>query len=425
MEGTMGSSFKEVQRKLEMSLEELVTEEKHDGGGKKRRREDQGTGDGGSRKEGRRKAARNGTQGGTVKEVVKEVVTEVVKEAQDLESLPNFVDGGEGESDAEENDRPPLAKHNSKGENASRRNGINGRVNGNHVNGNRSHGNREPRVHASGGPLGGAPPGQPPPPGGAPPPPYGAPPPPGGRPFYPPPHPHWAAYRGMPPPAHRPPVDVYGRPLPHYPPYGMPPPGPMPPPGTYAPPPYGYPPHHAPPPTPGPAPAGAPAPGAPPAQQPPATGAAPATGPPPQGHRYATPQALTAAQPGQERVAVTLSVNPEAQAAEGHRRQLYATSQQGGVGGSEKTPPGFQVRLTNVPSALTARDLAEAFGEVSTGRVESVDLLRDSSGRATGEAVVVFTTMPDAQNAVRRYNGGDLNGRRLVVTFEGDLSMLR
>jgi len=79
------------------------------------------------------------------------------------------------------------------------------------------------------------------------------------------------------------------------------------------------------------------------------------------------------------------------------------------------------VRLTNVPPELTARDLAEAFGEVSTSRVESVDLMRDSANRATGEAVVIFSTWSDAQNAIRRYNGGDLNGRRLVVTSEGEV----
>lgn len=82
----------------------------------------------------------------------------------------------------------------------------------------------------------------------------------------------------------------------------------------------------------------------------------------------------------------------------------------------------FQVRLSNIPPELTARDLAEAFGEVSSNRVESVDICRDSSGRATGEAVVVFNSMADGHNAVRRYHGGDLNGRRLHVVFEGEIS---
>jgi len=86
---------------------------------------------------------------------------------------------------------------------------------------------------------------------------------------------------------------------------------------------------------------------------------------------------------------------------------------------------GYQVRLTNIPQELTARDLAEAFTEVSASRVESVDLLRDGAGRATGEAVVIFAALSDAQNAVRRYHGGDLNGRRLEAVYEGEVNPKR
>jgi len=83
---------------------------------------------------------------------------------------------------------------------------------------------------------------------------------------------------------------------------------------------------------------------------------------------------------------------------------------------------GYQVRLSNIPPELTARDLAEAFSEVSSGRVESVDLLRDRDGRATGESLVIFSSMPDAHNAVRRYHGGDLNGKRLMAIYEGEIN---
>lgn len=85
------------------------------------------------------------------------------------------------------------------------------------------------------------------------------------------------------------------------------------------------------------------------------------------------------------------------------------------------TATGYKVRLSNVPPELTARDLAEAFGEVSQSRVESVDLLRDSRGVATGESLVVFGSSADAQNAVRRYHGGNLNGRRLTAVYEGEV----
>jgi len=33
----------------------------------------------------------------------------------------------------------------------------------------------------------------------------------------------------------------------------------------------------------------------------------------------------------------------------------------------------------------------------------------------TGEAIIVFSNVAEAQNAVNRYHGGDLNGRRVQV----------
>jgi len=86
---------------------------------------------------------------------------------------------------------------------------------------------------------------------------------------------------------------------------------------------------------------------------------------------------------------------------------------------------GHQIRLSNIPPELTAKDIAEAFAEVSEKRLESVDLLRDASGRATGEAVIIFTSHADAQTAVSRYHGGDLNGRRLSAVHEGEVKIRR
>lgn len=83
---------------------------------------------------------------------------------------------------------------------------------------------------------------------------------------------------------------------------------------------------------------------------------------------------------------------------------------------------GFQVRLRNVPPELMAKDLAEAFLAVtSKGRVESVEVIRDTRGDATGEAVVIFSDQADAQNVMHRFHGGDLNGRRLSVVMEGEV----
>jgi len=83
---------------------------------------------------------------------------------------------------------------------------------------------------------------------------------------------------------------------------------------------------------------------------------------------------------------------------------------------------GFLVRLRNVPEELLAKDLAEAFLAVVThGRVESVDVLHDSMGRSIGEARFIFSSQADAHNVVQRYHGGDLNGKRLEVTFQGEV----
>jgi len=215
----------------------------------------------------------------------------------------------------------------------------------------------------------------------------------------------------MPPPHH-----MYH----HRPPqYGAPPPG-----YPQHPPPAGHPPHaphgppgHAPPPHGGP-PQAAPRPPDPRAEHPPAYGqhAAPhqphhmagqSRGPPPGSEAYAAGH--RASQGGESAGAFHYS-----EAAPSARRQTN-------VALLAPAPHGYQVRLSNVPQELTAKDLAEAFGEVSASRVESVDLLRDPQGRATGESVVVFGSLADAQNAVRRYHGGDLNGRRLMAIYEGEV----
>jgi len=71
-----------------------------------------------------------------------------------------------------------------------------------------------------------------------------------------------------------------------------------------------------------------------------------------------------------------------------------------------------------------AKDLAEAFlAVVSEGRVESVDVLHDSNGHSTGEAVVIFSKEADGREVVHRYNGGDLNGHRLSVVFQGEVEV--
>mmetsp|Transcript_47357 Transcript_47357/g.101442 ORF Transcript_47357/g.101442 Transcript_47357/m.101442 type:complete len:463 (+) Transcript_47357:132-1520(+) len=258
---------------------------------------------------------------------------------------------------------------------------------------------------------------------------YGAPPP-GAYPPGPYGYPAWGSWppRAHPAGGYRPAVAAHTarQPAPYYgyPPmgvarYGVPPAydGRTPPPGYY-PPPYGYPPRTA-------APQQAPAYQQPPPQQLPpqqapavaatAAAAAPAPNqhpqqPQPQAHQQ--PQQYSQYSPMPQGPTPQYSVPPAVQTAP---QSMTPMPQQSSV------RCGYQVRLSNVPLELTAKDLAEAFGSVSRSRVESVDLLRDQNGVATGDSLVVFGTEEDAHDCVRRYNGGDLNGRRLLAVFQGEV----
>mmetsp|Transcript_103643 Transcript_103643/g.263225 ORF Transcript_103643/g.263225 Transcript_103643/m.263225 type:complete len:343 (+) Transcript_103643:70-1098(+) len=294
-----------------------------------------------------------------------------------------------------------------------RRGGVKDRIgdaNGNNgevaVSGDRSGGGDREKERGGAGearwpPPAGGPPGQGPPglPGPAPPrgPCGGGPPPPGAfYPYgYPPPTWGWGPrgpppmpYRGPPMPLHmhRPPFDPHRPPLYH----GQPPPG-YPPAGA---PPYG------------------------------AVGRPPLYGGPPGGpYADASGRPRGPPPPGYPRPGYSGHPPPDARGAAPPQAQRppHPHAHHQAPPAQQAAPCGYQVRLSNVSPELTARDLAEAFGEVSSSRVESVDLLRDAQGRATGESLVVFGSMPDAQNCVRRYHGGDLNGRRLQAIFEGEV----
>jgi|SRR5882724_2635594 len=69
----------------------------------------------------------------------------------------------------------------------------------------------------------------------------------------------------------------------------------------------------------------------------------------------------------------------------------------------------------NLPFATTALDLQQLFAQV--GAVASVDLVPDkATGRSRGFAFVAMDTPDDAQKAVAKLHGQDLNGRKLTVS---------
>jgi len=66
------------------------------------------------------------------------------------------------------------------------------------------------------------------------------------------------------------------------------------------------------------------------------------------------------------------------------------------------------VKVTNVPFDLTWKDIKSAFAEV--GPVERCDV-------EEGVAHITFRDAKDAQSAVRTYDGGDMNGRRIKASI--------
>eukprot|EP00919_Chromeraceae_sp_WS-2016_P040201 GHVR01095995.1.p1 GENE.GHVR01095995.1~~GHVR01095995.1.p1 ORF type:complete len:190 (+),score=42.73 GHVR01095995.1:98-667(+) len=75
-----------------------------------------------------------------------------------------------------------------------------------------------------------------------------------------------------------------------------------------------------------------------------------------------------------------------------------------------------QILVSHIPTNLSEQDLRDAFEVV--GVVQYVSLLLDSQGRKTGKAVLRFLDSTAAQNAVANYDGGDLNGSKIVVTLD-------
>ena len=68
-----------------------------------------------------------------------------------------------------------------------------------------------------------------------------------------------------------------------------------------------------------------------------------------------------------------------------------------------------KVKITNVPYDLTWKDVKSALSDV--GKVERCDVDR-------GEATVTFSTHKEAARAIKTYNNGDMNGRKIRVYFE-------
>nr|CEL67803.1 TPA: RNA binding motif-containing protein, putative [Neospora caninum Liverpool] len=84
--------------------------------------------------------------------------------------------------------------------------------------------------------------------------------------------------------------------------------------------------------------------------------------------------------------------------------------------GAEPEQKGFTVIVTNVPVDLSAADLHQAFSAV--GPLLRTDIMLSSSGERTGRVCFTFSTRQAAEDAVSRFDGGDLNGRCIRVFME-------
>lgn len=72
--------------------------------------------------------------------------------------------------------------------------------------------------------------------------------------------------------------------------------------------------------------------------------------------------------------------------------------------------------ISNVPLDLTAQELQDAFSVV--GPVLRTELLLNSSGAPTGRVALAFESRHAALEAVRRFDGGDLNAHTIRVFLE-------
>jgi THO complex subunit 4 len=79
-----------------------------------------------------------------------------------------------------------------------------------------------------------------------------------------------------------------------------------------------------------------------------------------------------------------------------------------------------RIAVSNLNDTVTEEDIKELFADV--GPLVSAKLLLDRDGRSAGRAEVVFQRMPDALEAIKRYNTIPLDEMPLRITLATDRS---
>jgi len=78
---------------------------------------------------------------------------------------------------------------------------------------------------------------------------------------------------------------------------------------------------------------------------------------------------------------------------------------------------GSTIIVTNVPYTLAAHEIHEGFLR-EIGGVSRAEILLNSMGHHTGRVAVAFQTPELAEDAVKRFDGGELNGNTIRVFLE-------
>lgn len=80
----------------------------------------------------------------------------------------------------------------------------------------------------------------------------------------------------------------------------------------------------------------------------------------------------------------------------------------------EEAVQANKLYVGNLPYSATDSELSQLFGEV--GKVESASIINDKfSGRSKGFGFIEMSTAEEAQAAIEKFNGYEMDGRKLIV----------
>lgn len=94
----------------------------------------------------------------------------------------------------------------------------------------------------------------------------------------------------------------------------------------------------------------------------------------------------------------------------------YGGGGRGGGGGGDRSEPGTQVFVGNLSYNTTWKDLKDHFRQC--GDVKRAEVKTDNQGHSKGFGLVQFVKKDDADAAIRRLNGSELQGRELEVRLD-------